>query len=254
MDDVSPTDNAPKPDDMPEDFYVTCISVTSKRPRTVIQHILKRGYITTEELQDDYGYTHAPRAIRDVREAGIPLETYSVVSKKTGRSIGAYRFDKSLIVAGRIGGRKAFSKNFKAQLIARYGSRSMLTNETLEPRYLQIDHRVPYEVAGNDNAENVESHMLLDASAQRAKSWSCEHCENFITIKDPNICRECFWAFPESYKHVAMRSERRLDVVWTGDEVAKYDRLVAEAKQDNYTPQELIKQILDEHLSSSENI
>lgn len=55
-------------------------AVTSKRPRTVIQHILKHGYITTEELENQYGYQHAPRAARDVRELGIPLVTYYVKS------------------------------------------------------------------------------------------------------------------------------------------------------------------------------
>lgn len=48
-------------------------SITDKRPATVIQHIIKHGYITTEELANDYGYEHAPRAARDVRERGVYL-------------------------------------------------------------------------------------------------------------------------------------------------------------------------------------
>lgn len=55
-------------------------SITSKRPRLVIQHILKHGYVTTEELENLYGYQHAPRAARDVRERGIPLDTHYVTS------------------------------------------------------------------------------------------------------------------------------------------------------------------------------
>lgn len=62
----------------PQSFLDKLNSVTNKRPATVIQYILKHGYITTEELKDIYGYNHPPRAIRDVREQGIPIETYRI--------------------------------------------------------------------------------------------------------------------------------------------------------------------------------
>lgn len=241
--------NPPRPKGMTQEFYDACIAVTSKRPQNVIHHILIHGFITTEELSEQYNYDHPPRAARDVRENGIPLETFWVTSKKTGRKIGAYRFaDPSLLTGGRVGGRKAFSKQFKIDLIKRYGARSVLTNEPLEPRYLQIDHRIPYEVAGNSNSEDVESFMLLDASAQRAKSWSCEHCKNFITLKDPAICRSCFWAYPEKYSHVAMRQERRLDVVWTAEETTLYDQFLSSAARATKTPQQLIKELVKEYL------
>ena len=57
-----------------------CRSVKAKRARTVIDHILENGIITNEELSDMYGYDHPPRAIRDVRENGIPLITHNVTS------------------------------------------------------------------------------------------------------------------------------------------------------------------------------
>src|SRR4030043_1978533 len=87
--------------------------VVAKRPKTVIQHILKNGFITTEELKSKYGYNHPPRAARDVREEGIPLETFRVRDSE-GRSIGAYRFaDPAKARFGVLEGRKVFSKTFK---------------------------------------------------------------------------------------------------------------------------------------------
>ena len=41
-------------------------SITAKRPKTVIDHILEHGFVTTEDLSQLYGYDHAPRAARDV--------------------------------------------------------------------------------------------------------------------------------------------------------------------------------------------
>ena len=227
------------------EFVQLCKSVTSKRPRTVIEHILKHGIITNEELSELYGYDHQPRAIRDVRENGIPLITHSVVSEKTGRRMGAYTFDDAAKVkAGRIGGRKAFPKSFKPILVQMYGNRDAISGERLEERYLSIDHRIPYEVIGEDAGLVPEKFMLLDSSSQRAKSWSCEHCENWLRIHNPEICARCFWAFPEDYDHVAMEQKRRVDIVWSGDEVRAFDDASATAKRHGLTVAELIKQLL----------
>lgn len=194
------------------------------------------------------GYTHPPRAARDVREQGIPLDTLKVRSARTGRMIGAYTFaDPSQIKGGRIGGRRAFSKAFKDALIDRYGAADTITGERMDPRYLQIDHRIPYEVAG-DSADadlDVEDYMLIDASNQRAKSWSCEHCENWRRLHDPSICGGCYWAFPESYKHIAMQDERRVDVVWQGADAQAYDRAKVAADAQGLTPAEFIKALVD---------
>jgi len=223
-----------------------CEKVTAKRPRTVIDHLLKHGQITTEELQNVYGYDHPPRAARDVREQGVPLDTIKVTSERTGRQIGAYVFgDPAKIKKGRIGGRKAFSKPFKDALLAHYGSREAFTNEVIEGRYLQIDHRIPYEVAGDGahDETNPAAYMLLDASSQRAKSWSCEACANWKDIQDEVTCSSCMWAFPEDYSHIAMKQVRRVDVQWQDDEVAVFEKLKAQADANGTTVAAILKSL-----------
>ena len=221
-------------DEIDPRILALCEKVTAKRPRVVIDHILKHGYVTTEELQTQYGYDHPPRAARDVRENGVPLETYRIKSARTGRQIGAYRFgDPGKIKRGKIGGRSAFSKKFREALLVRYDSRDAFTGEKMEGRYLQIDHRIPYEVAGDSSLGegDLDEFMLLDASSQRAKSWSCEHCHNWREDQDADVCRTCFWAFPERHTHVAGQQVRRLDIEWRGDEVEEFDRLFAQAER-----------------------
>ena len=222
-----------------------CEKVTAKRPRTVIDHILKHGHVTTEELQTLYGYDHPPRAARDVRENGVPLETFRIASERTGRRIAAYRFaDPDKIRRGRIGGRRAFSRAFRDALIERYSSRDSFTGERMDARYLQIDHRVPYEIAG-EGFHEVEEYMLLDASSQRAKSWSCEGCGNWQEDRDPAVCRSCFWAFPENYTHIAGEPVRRIDIEWRGpDEVKAFDRLRERAQRDDLTVAAFLKRLV----------
>jgi len=233
-------------DNLAPDFIALCRSITQKRPRAVIEHILKNGYVTNEDLKAHYGYDHPPRAIRDVRESGIPLLTHIVRSPTTGRRMGAYTFDDvTNIRNGRIGGRRAFPKAFKAALLARYGGREAITGDTLADRYLQIDHRIPYEISGDTGRLDVEDFMLLDASSQRSKSWSCEHCKNWQELRKPEICEECFWAFPESYSHIAMKQKRRVEIVWSGDEVENFETVAASAASHGMSLADYIKRLLE---------
>ncbi len=235
------------PQDLPQWFIAKVKAVTAKRARTVIDHILKHGHITTEELKDLYGYDHPPRAARDVREQGIPLETSRIAGSR-GRSIGVYRFaDVSKIRAGILAGRKVFPKELKKALLEQSGSECGVCLTKYESRYLQIDHRVPYEVGGEGGGENAPGEFqLICGSCNRAKSWSCEHCANWMEKLDPRVCTGCYWASPESYKHIAMRPIRRLELVWSEQEVADFDRLSKVARKRGQPLPEFIKAILRE--------
>jgi hypothetical protein len=45
---------------LPKAFLERLSAVTGKRPKTVIEHILKHGFVTTQDLRDKYGYNHPP--------------------------------------------------------------------------------------------------------------------------------------------------------------------------------------------------
>lgn len=210
---------------IPKEVLSLLQAVKAKRPKTVIDHIVKHGFITSEELQQKYGYHHPPRAVRDVREQGIPLETFKV-KDSAGRSIAAYRFAKwEDFRSDTLKGRFAFSKKFKNELVATYGRRCSVCSARFEDRYLQIDHRVPYEISGDDASPERDAgdYMLLCSSCNRAKSWSCEHCPNRVGGHDPSICLHCYWASPTEYRHIATQDIRRLALVWQENEVGEYD-------------------------------
>jgi len=237
----------PDQEDIDPRILELCNKITAKRARTAIDHIIKHGSVTTEELQNIYGYDHPPRAIRDVRECGIPIKTLRVLSEKTGRKIAAYRFDSpDKIVHGRIGGRKVFPKKFRKAIIDHYDSRDAITGERYEPRYLQIDHRIPYEVAGESVADagQIDAYMPLSASSQRAKSWSCEKCQNWKADRNQTVCKSCFWASPEHYTHIAGEEIRRVDIEWRGAEVAVFDRIRKRAMREETDIAAFIKMLL----------
>lgn len=219
-------------------------NVSAKRPRTVIDHIVKHGYITTQELEREYGYNHPPRAARDVREAGIPLETFRVTGRD-GRKIAAYKFgDPSRIEQHKLAGRKVFSRELRDALYASSRGRCDICQTPYEARYLQIDHRVPYEVAGDTDTQEPGEFMMLCGSCQRSKSWTCEHCKNWIELKNSATCVTCYWADVEDHDHIAMRPVRRIDLSWVGEEVPLYETLRMRARSSSKTVGDLIKDLV----------
>lgn len=237
---------------LPADFVKLCKSITAKRPKTVIDHILKHGLITTEELKDKYGYNHPPRAVRDVKENGIPIEMFRVEGGD-GRKIAAYRFgDPKKMRFGQQAGRTVLGKELKQKLVGTHGARCAIYLEKFSERELQVDHRVPFEVLGDarDTAQRPEDYMLLCGSANRAKSWSCEHCVNWLELKKPEICRKCYWAYPDNYTHIAMRQARRADILWTEHEIADYEKLKQRTAQLQKNIPSYVKEVIAQHLRS----
>ncbi len=236
---------------LPEWFLKCVSSVKAKRPKTVLKHILKHGHVTTEELAALYGYNHPPRAARDVRELGIPLETFRVKSKE-GRSIGAYRFaDLTKVRHGRLRGRRVLPKELKRELIRELGCKCCICLEDYEARYLQVDHRVPYEVSGDSEGTKAGHFTLVCGTCNRAKSWSCEHCPNWLKDQSPRVCRSCYWAHPASYTHVCGEPIRRIDLVWTKQEVPIFEELRRRAVARGENIPAYVKAALAKHVRNS---
>ncbi len=215
-----------------------------ERARRLVEHILQHGQVTTEELRDLYGYDHPPRAARDAKEAGIPLVSTRVKNAQ-GRWIAAYKLgDLSRI--RRLTGRQNLPKRLKRVLSEQYGDKCHLCQAAFPLRLLQVDHRVPYEIAGDiaDPMQHLGEFMLLCGPCNRAKSWSCEHCPNWQEDRKPEICRKCYWANPESYQHIGLRQLRRLELVRTDAEIAVYERLVRKAQQSNQQLPDFVKSVL----------
>ena len=235
-----------KESELPPEFVAKCKAITAKRPRTVIDHVLKHGFITTQDLKETYGYNHPPRAAMDVKDVGIPMVMVRVKGTD-GRSVAAYEFgDPEKARTDKYFGRTVLGKKLKASLLKTDGAKCAIYLEPYPENKLQTDHRIPFQVSGDDPAidQKPEDYMLLSPSANRAKSWSCEHCENFKNLKDPDICVHCYWAYPDDYEHVAMKQIRRLDLMWTGEETEEYDAIKKKALDEGQKLPRFVKDVL----------
>ncbi|MEY8516559.1 hypothetical protein AALC25_06410 [Lachnospiraceae bacterium 29-84] len=234
--------------DLPEDFKDMLYAVTNKRARFVIDTILDKGFCSTEDLKNG-GYEHAPRAARDVRELGIPLVTFHI-KDSNGKSIAAYKFGdwetaKSANQLAKTSGRTQLTEALKQALIESYGARCHLYGENYPARLLQVDHRIPYEIAGDPiDMSDISYFMLLSPAANRAKSWACEHCANWVG-KNATMCKACYYAYPEKYQHIAGKIEKRLDIVFKDEDISLYNQIVEQAKLHNIPCQSVVKRMIE---------
>lgn len=128
--------------ELPSSFLEALDAVEQRRPRVIIDHLLLHGQITTEEIREIYGYSHPPKAVRDVREHGIPLETFRVTGSD-GRSIAAYRFgDPADLQSGKQAGRTVLRATLKSALIRKHGAKCGIYSENVPATELQVDHRI----------------------------------------------------------------------------------------------------------------
>ena len=241
--------------DIPEEFKKVLDAVTNKRARFVIDTILKKGFCSTEDLKNG-GYEHAPRAARDVRELGIPLDTFKI-KNSSGKTIAAYQFGdwetaKKSNPLLKVTGRTQILEKLKNALIDRYGAKCHLYGEEYPARLLQPDHRIPYEIGGDPiDMLNTDCFMLLSPSANRDKSWACEHCINW-TEKDISMCKTCYYAYPENYQHIAGEKEKKLNIVFNNEEMELYNQIVEQAELHNISYQSAVKRIIEYYQAINE--
>jgi hypothetical protein len=158
-----------------------------------------------------------------------------------GRRMARYFFDGKANRDAK--GQLVRPKKFDDKLKADFRHKCNICQGVFADRALQIDHRVPYEIAGDPEVNSVETYQPLCASDNRAKSWSCEHCPNW-TIRDVDTCKGCFWASPETYSHVETRPERRLTLTFQGASADRYDDMHIQASLAGLSIQEYVEDSL----------
>ncbi len=222
---------------LPKRILERIAQVTNRRARVVLDAIAKNGKITTEELQK-LGYDHPPRAARDVRELGFTLVT-KMVTNASGKRMAEYTLALN-VEAGKTG-RLQLPKKERGAVIQAAGGKCQLCGATHD---LQVDHRVPYEVAGESLKSRTDTYMVLCGTCNRRKSWICEHCPNLLKGKEVKTCQTCYWANPENHKHVATEKLRRVDVVFVAEEADEFDQFRKRCDQKGKSTAQGLKELV----------
>lgn len=215
----------------------------SKRAAVVRDYIFEHGSITTDEIRA-LGYNHPPRAARDLKDAGADVASMSVTNS-SGARMASYSFLGEVRSDG--GNRRNIPKKFADAIKKNNEHKCAICSGKFSDRELQIDHRLPFAIAGDSTELTGEEYMPLCAPHNRAKSWECENCPNW-RIRNPDTCKGCFWANPENYTHVATKPERRAELSFQGPEVLQYEDVKKKAELNGTSIEEVIKTALLSYL------
>lgn len=67
--------------------------------------------------------------------------------------------------------------------------------------------------------------------------------------KDADVCRQCYWANPEQYFHIATQPIRQLNLTWKGDnEVETFEAVRKLAEKMKIPLPDYVKRALEKHL------
>lgn len=198
----------------------------SKRAREVARIMLDRGSCTTSDLEE-LGYKHAPRAVKDLKDAGVEILT--TMESYTDPSTGQLKRRAKYTVVGVDPTKESRRQFSKATTDAVKSSGKCEVCGAPPP--LQVDHRIPFDIGGETYPHVLDELMPLCPSCNRSKSWACEHCTNW-TVRDPEMCRSCMWASPQDYEHVAGRQQREIRITLTDPrDVIRFDYLRPDATE-----------------------
>ena len=213
----------------------------SRRAALTLDLILKQGSVTTGDL-NAIGYDHPPRAVRDLKDAGLAVDKDMVTVD--GKRMARYFLVTDSSNQGRAS-RRPLPLAFRKRLFEIHGHKCSACGGRFLTRFLQADHRVPFEIGGDPEPITLEAFMPLCGSDNRAKSMSCETCPNW-ELGSVETCRTCYWHDPDNYQHIATHPERRLTITFQGGQVAIYDRAGDSAQASGQTLPEFTIRALDE--------
>lgn len=222
------------------------------RGRKAIDALKQNGVVTKYDLiRAGIAPTQTARAIRDLKDHGIPIQALSRVKTPESKNpVVRYTFgERRDIHPEWQNGRRLVPAGMKGKLIRIYGSRCAYCGEKLEPRKLQVDHRLPVKYFGELNEKekgNPQNYLLLCPECNRKKAEAVDEgcAKTCYKTDDMSIIKSCYWYDPINYTHVCMKPVGKLEVKWNEDDIDEYKALMKTAKKRGISPQEVVKQLV----------
>lgn len=222
------------------------------RGKKAVNALKKKGVITKFDLiREGIAPSQTARSIRDLKDRGIPIQTLSRVQTPESKNpVVRYTFgERRDIHPEWQNGRHLVPVRMKEKLVRIYGSRCAYCGEKLEPRKLQVDHRLPVKYFGELNEkekDNPQNYLLLCPECNRKKAEAVDEgcARTCYKTDDMNVIKSCYWYDPIGYTHVCMKPVRKIEVKWNEDDVGEYQTLIEVAKKQERSPQDIIKSLI----------
>lgn len=59
------------------------------------------------------------------------------------------------------------------------------------------------------------------------------------------MCKTCYYAYPEEYQHIAGENEKKLNIVFSNEDIDLYNQIVEQAELRNISYQSVVKRMIE---------
>jgi hypothetical protein len=205
-----------------KEFLDLLVSNFSKRGNFVRDTMLTKGSVTRWDM---LGAGYDPVAVCDLTSLGVTVST-KMISEK-GKSSMEYTLNPQAFI-DRAESRMFMTPKERRRFFRSYGCKCLTCSLTLDPRSLQVDHRIPFILVGNSLVK-LEGYSALKPACPSCNSTREDICRECIKKRGTNHevleCRTCYWAYPENYTHIAGTHRSLILVASTRDDPSKLEQV-----------------------------
>lgn len=219
------------------------------RAKAAADLLIEKGVITKYDFETTrVPISQAPRAIRDLKDHGIPVKTLERVNVPQAKSkVNQYTLGSADdIDASKKYGRLYDPSGMKEKLAKLHGSTCVFCGKHLAPKDRELDHKLPVNIFGDLSSVerlNPNNYQLVCRKCNRLKREAVSHGAFDDRQDGMDVVKHNYWYDPVQYrKNEKDNLFNQSIVVWnSGEDIRTYNQISQYAKYSNKSFPEALK-------------
>lgn len=176
------------------------------RAKVAADLLIKKGTITKYDFENtNVPVSQAPRAIRDLKDHGIPIKTLERISVPQAKTkVSQYAFGSvDDIVSTSKYGRMYNPSGMKEKLVRLHGRVCVFCGKKLSGQDMELDHKLPVNIFGDLSSVerlNPDNYQLVCRKCNRLKREATSHGAFDDRKQGMDIVKQNYWYDPVRYR------------------------------------------------------
>lgn len=221
------------------------------RAKAAADLLMEKGVITKYDFEETHvPVSQAPRAIRDLKDHGIPIETLRKISVPQAKTkVNRYTLGSiDNINTSMRYGRMYDPTGMKEKLAKLHGDVCVFCGKKLTAKDRELDHKLPVNIFGDLSPVerlNPDNYQLVCRGCNRLKREATSHGAFDDQREGMDIVKQNYWYDPVQYrKNRDDRLYAHNVIVWnTSKDIQAYKQISQYAKDSSKSFQEALKDI-----------
>ena len=249
---VTEVENMEKQYNSVEEYVKDIYDNLYPRAKAAADLLMNKGIITKYDFEStNVPISQAPRAIRDLKDHGIPIKTLERVNVPQSKSkVSQYTFgDVADITVANKYGRMYNPTGMKDRLAKLHGNVCVFCGKELSGKDRELDHKLPVNIFGDLSPVerlNPDNYQLVCRKCNRLKREATSHGAFDDRQDGMEVVEHNYWYDPVQYrKNKSDSLFAQSIVIWnTNNDLRLYKEVSQYAKESNKSFQNSLKDIV----------